>query len=120
MGWKLERYELCGCDQLKPNEERDICLVLNEEKRAVIHGVVKFPSGKPAKNAVVKLFKKRYYKDCCDTCDLIPVTFAFTDECGQFLFGVDSETDYVLLAFYYRPEKPFPHATEDDEDSIME
>ena len=44
----------------------------------------------PVANAVVKLFKKRKLND---TCDLIPVTFAFTDECGQFLFGVESCVD---------------------------
>lgn len=105
MGWKLARLELCGYDQVKPNEEKDVCIVLKEEKRAVIHGVIKFPSGKPVKDAVVKLFKKKDSKDCCDTCDLEPVTFTYTDECGQFLFGVDSDTDYVLKAFYYKPEK---------------
>lgn len=115
MGWKLARYELCGCDQIKPNEEKDICLVLEEEKKAAIHGVVKFPSGKPVKGAVVKLFKKKDSKDCCDTCELVPITFTFTDECGQFLFGVESEVDYIVKAFYYKPEKfdkpdkPCPH-----------
>jgi hypothetical protein len=108
MGWKLGRVELCGCEQIKPNEEKDICIILEEEKRAVIHGVVKFPSGKPVKGATVKLFKKADYKDCCDTCDLIPITFTFTDECGQFLFGVESEVDYILKVFYYKPERPEP------------
>jgi hypothetical protein len=105
MGWKLEKIELCGCDQIKPNEEKDIVIVLDKEKRAVIHGTVKFPSGKPVKDAVVKLFKKKDLKDCCDTCELIPITFAFTDECGQFLFGVDSEVDYIIKVFYYKQEK---------------
>ncbi len=50
---------------------------------------------------MVKLFKT---KDCCD-CDVIPVTFAFTDECGQFLFGVDSGVDYLVKVFFYKPEK---------------
>lgn len=106
MGWKLYRKELCGCEQIKPNEEKDICIILEKESRAAIHGVVKFPSGKPVKNAVVKLFKKKRSKDCCDTCDLIPITFTFTDECGQFLFGVDSEIDYIIKVFYYKPEVP--------------
>ncbi len=116
MGWKLERIELCGCDQLKPNEEKDICLVLQEEKRAAIHGVVKFPNGKPVKGAVVKLFKKKDLKDCCETCDLIPITFTFTDECGQFLFGVDSEVDYVIKVFFYKPERPYPPKEKEDEE----
>lgn len=108
MGWKLMRVELCGCDQLKPNEEKDICIELEEEKRAAIHGEVKFPNGKPVKNAVVKLFKKKKEHDCCDTCELIPITFTFTDECVQFLFGVESEIDYVIKIFYYKPEKQMP------------
>lgn len=106
MGWKLERVELCGCNQIKPNEEKDICIILDEEKRAVIHGVVKFPNGKPVKGATVKLFKKKEVKDCCDSCDLIPITFTFTDECGQFMFGVESGIDYIIKVFYYKPEKP--------------
>ena len=108
MGWKLERVELCGYNQVKPNEEKDICIILDEEKRAVIHGVVKFPSGKPVKGAAVKLFKKRNPKDCCDTCELIPITFTFTDECGQFLFGVESGIDYIIKVFFYKPEKYEP------------
>lgn len=115
MGWKLERVDLCGCDQIKPNEEKELCIVLQEEKRAAIHGVVKFCSGKPVKGAVVKLFKKKDFKDCCDTCELVPITFTFTDECGQFLFGVESEIDYVIKVFYYKPEKPYPPKDKLDE-----
>lgn len=106
MGWKLKRIELCGCDQIKPNEEKDLCIELEKECRAAIHGVVKFPGGKPVEGAVVKLFKKKHSKEKCDTCELIPITFAFTDDCGQFLFGVESEIDYVIKVFYYKPEKP--------------
>lgn len=95
MGWKLKRVDI---EKLKPNEEKDLCLVLEKEDRAAIHGVVKFPSGKPVKDAVVKLFKKD--KKCC----LDPITFAFTDKCGQFLFGVDSKEDLVIKVFFYRPE----------------
>jgi len=108
LGWKLEKIDLSGCDQIKPNEEKDICITLEEEKRAVIHGVVKFPNGKPVKGAAVKLFKKKDHKECEDSCELIPITFTFTDECGQFLFGVESEEDYVIKVFFYKPEKPMP------------
>lgn len=122
MGWKLKQIDLCGCNQLKPNEERDLCIFLEEEKRAAIHGTVKFPNGKPVKGAVVKLFKKKDLpdfkdlkdakdvKDFFDKCDLIPVTFTFTDDCGQFLFGVESYVDYVIKVFYYKPEKPYKAA----------
>ncbi len=138
MGWKLTRVDLTGRNQIKPNEEIDLCIELEKEDRAAIHGVVKYPNGKPVEGAVVKLFKlKREYKtyemkcerkfeDKCDDryereyekhdkchekeCELIPVTFTFTDECGQFLFGVESEKDYVIKVFFYKPEKfPRPH-----------
>lgn len=109
MGWKLSRVEVC---KLEPNEEKDLCIVLKEEKRAAIHGEVKFPWGKPVEGAIVKLFKvkeKKDSKDCKDgyaECDLEPITFAFTDECGQFLFGVDSYVEYVIKVFFYEPECP--------------
>lgn len=104
MGWKLKRIDLCGKEQIKPNEEKDLCIVLEKENRAAIHGVVKFPNGKFVKDAVVKLF----IKDECNPCNLIPVTFTFTDECGQFLFGVDSCKDYVIKVFFFTPEKSEP------------
>ena len=97
MGFKLKRYDV---GKLMPNEERDIFLELEVEKRAAIHGIVKFPKDGPVHGAVVKLFKKG-----CGHCDLIPVTFTFTDECGQFLFGVESGVDYVIKVFFYIPEK---------------
>lgn len=148
MGWKLTRIDLSGCNQIKPNEEIDLCIELEKECRAAIHGVVKFPNGKPVEGAVVKLFKKKReyktyemkcekkYEDKCEKkyddkyedkyedeydkydkydkgyekcydkeCELVPVTFTFTDECGQFLFGVESEKDYVIKVFFYKPEK---------------
>lgn len=116
MGWKLKRYELSGKRKLKPNEERDIVICLEEENRAVIHGVVKFPGGCPVKNAVVKIFEKE------DKCKLKPITFAFTDDCGQFLFGVDSCKDYVIKVFFYHPEHgPMPpHCGKDEDDCDCE
>ncbi|MDF2686387.1 MAG: hypothetical protein K0S55_1568 [Clostridia bacterium] len=100
MGYKLLETEV----RLSPNEEKDLCLELTHENRAAIHGVVRFPDKRPVKDAVVKLFAK---KECCD---LIPITFTFTDKCGQFLFGVESCVDYVIKVFYYQPEciKPKP------------
>ena len=96
MGYKLRRVDLKLC----PNEERELTVTLQHEKRAAIHGVVKFPEGAPVKGAVVKLFKK-----CGNPCELIPITFTFTDECGQFLFGVESGVDYVVKVFFFIPEK---------------
>ena len=107
MGWKLKRIDLCGCEQIKPNEEKDICIELERETRAAIHGIVRFPSGKPVCGAVVKLFiSKHCEKHDEKDCELIPITFAFTDECGQFLFGVESEKNYVIKVFFFKPEKP--------------
>lgn len=96
MNWKLKRVDV----KLSEHEEKDICVVLCPEKRACIHGVVKFPDQTPVKCAVVKLFKK------CgpNHCDLVPVTFCFTDECGQFLFGVEPCVEYVIKVFFYIPE----------------
>lgn len=108
MGYKLKKIEICsgpGCipgGQIKPNEERELVIELERENRAAIHGVVRFPGGGPVKNALVKLFLKK------GECDLVPITFAFTDECGQFLFGVDSGKDYVIKVFFYVPEGAAP------------
>ena len=57
----MYNWKLAVIDDLKlrPYEEKDLCIVLKPEKKAAIHGVVKFPDGKPVKNAVVKLFKKK-------------------------------------------------------------
>lgn len=112
MGYKLKKIEV----KLEPNEEKELCLVLKEEKRAAIHGVVKFPGGRPVKNALVKLFKK----ESCNPCDLVPITFAYTDECGQFLFGVDSCVDYVVKVFYYKPECVKQDVYEDNEEECPE
>jgi len=101
MGFKLKKTEVL---KLAPNEEKELCLELEEENRAAIHGVVKFPrSNRPVHGAVVKLFRKDSRHDC--KCDMIPVTFAFTDDCGQFLFGVDTCHEYVIKVFFYIPEK---------------
>jgi hypothetical protein len=104
VGYKLKRKEV---GKLEGNEEKDLCLILEKEDRAAIHGVVKFCHGGPVHGAIVKLFRKEDSKrgdKCSDPCELIPVTFAFTDECGQFLFGVDSCVDYVIKVFFYIPE----------------
>jgi hypothetical protein len=111
MGWKLKMIE--GI-KLCPNEERELPIVLQPETRAAIHGVVKFPDGKPVKNAVVKLFRK---KSGCEPCELIPVTFSFTDECGQFLFGVPSGVEFVVKVFFFKSEHE--HGNKFDEEVVM-
>jgi hypothetical protein len=52
----------------------------------------------------------------CKDCDLEPVTFAFTDKCGQFLFGVESHVEYVIKVFFYKPECG---DIKDDDDCIL-
>ncbi len=100
MGFKLLTFKV---KSLAANEERDIFLKLEKEERAVIHGIVKFPDGRPVENAVVKLF----HKPTKDPCKLIPVTFAFTDKCGQFMFGVPSCHEFVIKVFFFeKEEKP--------------
>jgi hypothetical protein len=118
MGFKLKKTEVL---KLAPNEEKELCIELEEEKRAAIHGVVKFPGKvRPVQGALVKLFRK---DDCHghdghhDNCDLIPVTFAFTDECGQFLFGVDTKHEFVIKVFFFVPEK-FVNPCEKDGDCL--
>lgn len=61
---------------IKPTGDDVIELEIEvEDKRAAIHGVVKFPNGKPVHGALVKLFRKD--GRCESHCDMIPVTFAF-------------------------------------------
>lgn len=102
MGFKLKRIDFDGCNIIRPNEEKDLVIELERERRSAIHGVVLLPNGRPARDAIVKLFKK----DCRNEDELIPVTFTFTDEYGQFLFGVDPWEEYVLKVFFYRPVRP--------------
>lgn len=112
MGYKLKRIDFDGCDTIHPSEEKELIIELERERRSAIHGVVLLPNGRPAKDAIVKLF----IKDCHDDCELTPVTFTFTDECGQFLFGVEPWEDYVIKVFFYRPERPVSHCDFDEEE----
>ena len=109
----MEKIEISGSNCMKPCEERDLIIKLEKETRSAIHGVVKFPDGKPVKNAIVKLFLKKE-----GHCDMIPITFTFTDDCGQFLFGVECGKDYVIKVFFFTPECPeHPHHHNHDKDN---
>jgi len=101
VGFKLLRVNV---RKLEANEQRELKLVLEPEDRAVIHGIVKFPDGRPVEGAVVKLF----HQPTRDPCKLVPVTFAFTDKCGQFLFGVPSGRNFVIKVFLLEDEVPDP------------
>lgn len=80
MGARLVRFNFIP----KENEQIDAIIKIPEEKRSIIHGVVKDWCNKVVKDAVVKLFE---VEGCGSSCILKPITHTFTDECGQFLFG---------------------------------
>ena len=85
-----------------PNEEVEIKNVIElvREKRGVVHGVV-HKDGKPAKDCLVKLFKKVGDK-------FIGIGFTFTDCFGQFLFPVcDTEACLVIKVFCMDEKKKF-------------
>ena len=112
MGWKLKKLNT----QLKPNEEQDVTIVLQPEKRAAIHGVVNLPDCTPAVNALVKLFKK----STNDPWEFTPVTFMYTDECGEFMFGVEAGVKYVIKVSYYVPEKCGLNMKDEDNSNYCE
>lgn len=92
----------------EPGTELDIDINLEDEPRSVVHGVVRLPDGNYAENAAVKLF-------AVDPVDqhLIPVCFAFTDQFGQFLFGIEDTTlQYKVKVFHYTPENALPTGTQ--------
>jgi hypothetical protein len=80
MGARLVKFDICP----EENEQIEVVVRVPEEKRSVIHGIVKDCTGKVVKDAVVKLFEVAGdHKNC----SLTPITHTFTDECGQFIFG---------------------------------
>lgn len=80
MGTRLVKFDFCP----KENEQIDAEIKLPEEKRSVIHGIVKDCRDKAVKDAVVKLFE---IITTGNAYNLKPITHTFTDEYGQFLFG---------------------------------
>lgn len=81
----------------KANDQIDAIITVPEEKRRVIHGVVKDHRGHIVKNAVVKLFEEL----TCTPCSLKSITHTFTDECGQFLFGpLCPDKKYVVKIWF--------------------
>ena len=80
MGARLVKFDICPAE----NEQIEVVVTVPEEKRSVIHGIVKDWKGNIVKDAVVKLFEAA---GTPKNCLLIPITHTFTDECGQFIFG---------------------------------
>lgn len=66
------------------NEQIETVIKIPEERRSIIHGIVKSHCNMVIPDAVVKLF------ECINHHGeqiLKPITHTFTDECGQFAFG---------------------------------
>lgn len=78
MGYRLVKYSF----ELGENQQIDASIQIPKEPRSVFYGVVVDEFDKPIKNAVVKLLIED-----CNKKRLEPVTHAFTDEDGEFLFG---------------------------------
>ena len=70
-------------------------VVLKKQEGAVIYGIVLFENGTPAPGATVilNLINKNNGRP-------IPISFAFTDENGVFIFGIN-DTRYDYLSNYY-------------------
>ncbi len=80
MGSRLVKFSFTPGE----NEQIETIIRVPEESRSVIHGVVKDHKNRNVQDAVVKLFEVLNPQE---DCKLKPITHAFTDECGQFLFG---------------------------------
>ena len=94
MGARVVKFDFCP----RENEQIEVYIKVPEEKRSVIHGVVKDWRNKVVKDAVVKLFEE---VPKGDECDLKPITHTFTDECGQFLFGpLYAHKKYVIKVWF--------------------
>ncbi len=89
MGHELKRIDL----QIKDGELLNVNVKMNKEKRSVVHGVVVDEDNVPVEDAAAVLFKK----ECEDKCKLKPISYSFTDECGQFVFGpLEPDKDIVI------------------------
>lgn len=80
------------------NEQIEATIKLPQEHRSVIHGTVKDHKNRNVKDAVVKLFEVLSPQE---DCWLKPITYTFTDECGQFLFGpLTACKQYVIKIWF--------------------
>jgi len=68
---------------VEPNEQKEVILKVKRETRGLLRGVIVDECGNPLKDAAVKLLELPEIKGGA----LIPLTHAFTDEYGQFMFG---------------------------------
>ncbi|SHH00168.1 hypothetical protein [Tepidibacter thalassicus] len=92
MGARLVKFSFTP----EENEQIEAIVKVPEEKKSVIHGIVKDYKGKIVKDAVVKLFEV-----INPPCKFKPLTHTFTDECGQFLFGpLCPNKQYVIKVWF--------------------
>lgn len=94
MGYRSSDFKI----NPKCKEQIEAVVRCPEDNRSVVNGTVIDCSGRPVKDAVVKLF---IIKDPCDPLSLCPVTHTFTDEYGQFLFGPLCPGKTYLVKVWY-------------------
>lgn len=94
MGTRMVKFDICP----KPSEQLELTVKIPEEKRSVLHGIVKDCNDEIVKDAVVKLFE---LTNPSDPCSAKPLTHTFTDEYGQFLFGPLYPNKHYLIKVWY-------------------
>ena len=114
LGARLVKFDFSP----KENEQIEAIIKIPEEKRSVIHGVVKDCNNSIIKDAVVKLFE---VIGSGHNSSLKPLTHTFTDDCGQFLFGpLCANKKYALKVWYDDVKIRELIITPDDEDPCEE
>lgn len=68
----------------KSDEQSDIVIRTKNSNRSIVYGVVLDEDLVPLKDAVAKLFE---IKEVNGERNLYPISYCFTDENGEFLFG---------------------------------
>lgn len=80
------------------NEQIEAVVRVPEEHRSIIHGIVIDCENMPVKNAVVKLLAVR---DINKQFLTYPITYTFTDDLGEFLFGpLCPDKCYIIKVWY--------------------
>ena len=69
---------------IESGKQFDLEIILPEDNRNVLFGIVKDCYKEPVKDAVVKLIEVDYN---CEKVERKPVTHTFTDKDGEFVFG---------------------------------
>jgi hypothetical protein len=98
MGARLVKFEFIP----KENEQIETIVKVPEERRSVIHGIVKDWRNKIVKDAVVKLFE---VSSTSNSYMLNPINHTFTDEHGQFLFGPLCPNKKYLIKVWFNDAK---------------